>query len=575
MTKTTNAKIKYIAYTRKSTESEDRQVLSLNDQKKELSEMIERGRLQIVEAYLGDTGEYKGESQSAHKRGRPVFGHVMAQIESGKANGLLVWHVNRLARNASDGGLIVTLMDEGKLIEIKTPYKTYCNTPEDKFTLQLEFGMAKKSSDDNSVAVRRGLKTKVGMGWKPGVATIGYKNSKDPELKGKNDIMPDPERFDLVRKMWDLMLTGRYTRAELHRIAVNEMNLRTRPTKKCSGRPISRAHVYRMFTNPFYCGWFEYGALELQEDGTYTRPLHKGSHVPMVTEEEYDLVQKLLKQKGKPRPQKHRFAFTGLMRCGNCGAMITAEEKIKRQKNGNIHHYVYYRCTKRKDENCPEKAVPLTELSQQIDAVIEALTIPDDFQKWAIENLHVVRAQEAKGFEAIQEAKQKELLRTVNHLDQIFLKYTSPENIDGELIDEEEYRGMKQRLTQKKVELLNELERHGRTVDDWIEFSERTFNFARYASKWFTNGSMEEKRTIFSCLGSHLSIKGQKVDIKLRKPFAFIYEKLPEIEQEIAQVRTSPELQSAIHNEDSLALLASNSPTLRATRVWYPHFQAT
>ena len=162
--------IKYIAYSRKSTEGEERQILSLDDQKREIEEIERKDNLKVVERYLGSE---KGESQSAHKRGRPIFNHIMRQIEAGKAGGLLVWHPNRLARNAYDGGLIITLMDEGKLFEIRTPHRTYRNTPDDKFFLQLEFGMAKKSSDDNGVAVKRGLKTKVQMGLCPGRAPLG------------------------------------------------------------------------------------------------------------------------------------------------------------------------------------------------------------------------------------------------------------------------------------------------------------------------------------------------------------------------------------------------------------------
>ena len=178
--------IKYIAYSRKSTESEDRQVLSLNDQKREIEETERRENLKVPIKFLGDG---KGESQSAHKRGRPIFKRVLDNIEAGKANGLLVWHANRLARNASDGGRIITAMDEGWLLEVRTTSgRTYYNTPEDKFFLQLEFGMAKKSSDDNSVAVKRGLKTKLNLGWYPTRAPIGYLNSRNFEEKGQNYI---------------------------------------------------------------------------------------------------------------------------------------------------------------------------------------------------------------------------------------------------------------------------------------------------------------------------------------------------------------------------------------------------
>src|SRR3989338_6850867 len=340
--------IKYIAYSRKSTESEERQILSLDDQKREVEEIERRGNLKVVERYLGSE---RGESQTAHKRGRPIFNHIMRQIEAGKGNGLLVWHPNRLARNAYDGGLLITLMDEGKLFEIRTPHRTYHNTPDDKFFLQLEFGMAKKSSDDNSVAVKRGLKTKLQMGWYPSRAPLGYLNSKNFEEKGQNFIFKDPERFDTVKRMWSLMLTGNYTPPKILEIATNEWKFKTRTTKRFVGKPLSTSGIYRIFTNPFYCGMFEYGK---------PKQSYKGNHEPMVTEAEFDRVQKIMGREVKPRPKEHRFAFTGLMKCGNCGAMITAEEKIKRQKNGNVHHYVYYRCTKRKDKNCQQKAVKLS-----------------------------------------------------------------------------------------------------------------------------------------------------------------------------------------------------------------------
>ena len=372
MKKDTSSEIKYIAYSRKSTEGEDRQVLSLDDQKREIEDGIRRDHLNVVESYLG-TG--KGESFSAHKRGRPIFNRVMQHIESGKANGLLVWHPNRIARNAYDGGLVITLMDEGKLLEIRTPHRTYRNTPDDKFFLQLEFGMAKKSSDDSGVAVKRGLKTKIEMGWYPSRAPLGYLNtiSKD---RGSNEIVKDPERFEVVKRMWAMMLTGNYTPPGILKIVNDDWKFKTRAKRKTPGKPLSRSTIYEIFTNPFYYGFFEYGKPVKQ--------LYKGTHEAMITGEEFDRVQKLLGRDGRPRPQTHRFAFTGLMRCGNCGGMITAEEKLKRQLNGNVHHYVYYRCAKRKDESCPEKMVKLSDLMAQIDTVVEGLTISEKFKDWPL-----------------------------------------------------------------------------------------------------------------------------------------------------------------------------------------------
>ena len=459
--------IKYALYTRKSTESEDRQTLSLDDQKRELEIIEKQDNLKVVKRFAG---KENGESQSAHKRGRPKFGEVIKLIESGKVNGLLVWHPNRIARNAYDGGLIITLMDEGKLLEVKTPNKTYHNNADDKFWLQLEFGMAKKSSDDNGEAVQRGLKTKLQMGWFPGYAPLGYANTKNFEEKGQNKILKDPERFEMVRRMWDLLLTGNYNTAEIHRIATKEWNLRTRGSKRQPSKLLARSAAYRIFTNPFYYGWFEYGKPVKQ--------LYKGNHEPMITEEEFDRAQKILGKKGKPRPKTHRFAFTGLMRCGHCDAMITAEEKIKRQQNGNVHHYVYYRCTKQKDKDCPERTVELKELNTQIDTELDRFNISDKFNYWAIKYLHSLRETEASSHEQALEGKQKALMSVVKHLDNLSFKFTSTENINGELISDSDYQGVKTRLLKEKTALESQLKAQGKAIEDWLELSAHLISHA-------------------------------------------------------------------------------------------------
>lgn len=539
-------KIKFILYCRKSTDSEDRQILSLDDQEKELEVIEKREDLKIVERFGGNE---KGESQSAHKRGRPIFGYIMERIEAGKANGLLVWHPNRLARNAYDGGWIITAMDEGTLAEVKTSHRTYYNTPEDKFMLQLEFGMAKKSSDDNGVAVKRGLKTKVQMGWYPSRVPLGYLNTITRE-KGLNEIVNDPERFDMVKQMWNLMLTGNYTPPQILKIANEKWKLKSRPKRKHSGKSLNRSTIYGIFSNPFYYGWFEYGK---------PKQLYKGSHEPMITEGEFDQVQKLLGREGRPRPKEHRFAFTGLMKCGNCGSMITAEEKIKKQKNGKIHYYIYYHCTKRKSEDCFEKSIEIKELTAQIDNLIKNLTISDKFKDWAIKYLHEIRQNEAQSNEAILDNKQKSLLQTTRQLDNLLLKYTSPENENGRFITDQEYQSLKNRLLKEKANLESDLKMHGKKIEEWVELSEKTFNFAHYAKIWFSNGDMNTKRTIFSALGSHLILEGQKINAELHPYFNYIFEKREAVEQEILSVRTS---ENTYNKGQSTSILA-NCPILR------------
>lgn len=278
----------------------------------------------------------------------------------------------------------------------------------------------------------------------------------------------------------------------------------------------------------------------------------------MITEEEFDRVQFLLGRKGRPRPKTHIFAFTWLMRCGSCGAMITAEEKWKYQKNGNIHHYIYYRCTKKLNPNCTEKAVELKDFEKQVDEAIANITIPEKFKNWAIKYLHDVRKDEAKANEDSVAAKNRRYESIVKQIDNVMLTYTSPENINHELMTDEECLRLKANLLKEKNQIESELKSMGAKIEEWVELSERTFNFVRYARIWFERGDLETKRAIFACLGSHLVLKDKKVLITLKKPFSILFERLPKAANELKRLEPLKMPENKIKFEES----ASKFPIL-------------
>ncbi len=104
----------------------------------------------------------------------------------------------------------------------------------------------------------------------------------------------------------------------------------------------------------------------------------------MITHEQFDFIQAILGKKGKQRPKTHVFAFTGLMRCGECNARITCEEKVKRQKNGNVYRYIYYHCTKWVNPDCTQGSIEEEELKKQIKETLETLEIPPEFHDWGL-----------------------------------------------------------------------------------------------------------------------------------------------------------------------------------------------
>ena len=531
-----NTEIKYFGYCRKSSESEDRQVASIEDQKRELREYAAREGIGMIEIFE--------ESQSAYKIGRPMFGEMMSRIQRGDAQGILVWHPNRLSRNPVDGGLLIYSMDENALKEIRAPHKTYRNYSDDKFFLQLEFGMAKKDSDDKGSAVKRGFKGKLTKGWRPGPAPIGYRNIGEV---GDKTIVADPERFELIRKMWDLFLTGTYSVSKILDIATNEWGLRTTPKKRLGGKPLTMSHMYAIFNKPFYYRYFDWRNPETGE-----KELYKGEHPAIITEDEFNRGQILLGRKGKAQPKTREFAFTGLMHCGECDSMITAEEvhqiicgeckqkfssrhktvcpkcltDVSQMTNPKILKYIYYHCTKKKNPKCTQKSIRLEDFEKQFDTILGDVTIDDDYLRVALDYLKDRQELEVNDETTITKSLQDALNNCQTRINNLHKEYTSPQNADYGLYSPEEFKRYKGDLLKERLGFEQKLGGSQARIDHTNELSERTFNFCHFAQYHFNNGTLQKKKDIFANIGSNLTLMDQKIRVEALEPYMLIEKEL-------------------------------------------------
>ena len=515
-----NSIIKYFIYARKSTEDKERQILSLESQIEAMKQMIDRENLKIIKIFK--------ESKSAKEPDkRPVFTEMVVRIKCGEANGIICWKLDRLARNPDEAGKIIGMLQREEIKHIKTYEKDYY--PADNSVISfVEFGIANQFSRDLSKNVKRGIDKKAQMGWRPTLAPLGYLNSKT-KLKGEQDIFIDQERFDVVKQLFQLMITGHYTVPKLFEISNEKLKLTMPATKARPQRKLHLSQLYKILTNPFYYGWYEWP----KDSGSWI----KGNHKSMITEAEYDHIQTLLGGKAKPRPKTRRFAFTGIMRCGFCGAAITAEEKFKKSKSGKMLHYVYYHCTKKINPDCFEKSIEVNDFYRQVDAILEKITTPEKFKDWAIRFLHEIHKEESKTGELILENKQKAIQFITQQLDSLLIKYASPENMDNQLISAQDYQTLKSRLMKEKDALENQLDKET-NKNDWLELSKRSFNFTCYARIWFAKGDMEAKRSVFACLGSNHILELQKVALTLRKEYQIISNRLPMAKQELKRLES-------------------------------------
>ena len=480
---------KYIIYARKSSESEDRQMASIDSQVQELRKLASDLNLQVVDVL--------SESGSAKAPGRPVFNSLLNRIKTGKADGILCWKLNRLARNPVDGGEVSWMLQQGGLKHIQTFGRGY-HSSDNVIMMAVELGMANQFIRDLSVDTKRGLRAKAERGWYPTGSTLGY-DYNPFKHKGEKEIIEDPGRFPLVRKMFDLMLTGAYTPPRILEIATNEWGLRTK-----AGRKVARSTIYRMFNDPFYYGEFEY------PKGSSN--WFQGKHTKMITRAEFDQVQRLLGKKSSTRSKEHNFAFRGPISCGECGALVTAENKVKKQKNGITRYYTYYHCTKRKNPNCTQKCIEEKDLEQQIAEILKSIKIPPEFHTWAMSVLKEQNVIEARSNATVLMNQRREYDAVCSKLNNLIDLRAGGE------ITAEEFLSRKTVLTQEKARLELLVNDVHQRADEWFETADKYFTFAERAHDTFMSGSLETKKEILATLGSNLTLKDRKLNVQLPKP---------------------------------------------------------
>ena len=468
---------KYFIYARKSTDVEDKQVLSIEAQLVELRAYAKNESLQIIDELV--------EKQSAKTPGRKVFGDMLARIEAGEASGIIAWHPDRLARNSVDGGQIVYLLDQTHLQSLKFPTFWFENTSQGKFMLSIAFGQSKYYVDNLSENTKRGLRQKVRRGEFPGNAPVGYIN----DVRTKT-IVVDKQCSPLVVQAFELYAKGDQ---KLQNIADF---LATKGVTISGGLPLKKDQIKYMLTNPFYYGHFR-----------YCGEVYEGKHTPIVERKLFDAVQTVAEQRG--HTQKGTTApqiFCGLLRCATCSLSITAEKKIKHQKNGNTHEYVYYRCTrKHKSIVCKEPPITEPELAAQLADILQGYALPESWAK----QLETMLAEDER---KLTQTSSVFVANARNRLANLQSKLQRL--LDGYLdqdIDQLTYRAKQAELMSEKKSLDEQVSKHTLAANVWVEPMRQWLKQAVSLYETAKSGSFAEiKKALLQIDGLNLFLETKK-----------------------------------------------------------------
>ena len=303
----------YAIYCRKSSESEDRQVLSIDAQERELLELAKRNDLTVVKIFK--------ESMSAKDTGRPVLAEMLDYVKKGKAQGILTWKIDRLARNLVDGGAIIDMLQKGIIQSIRT-HDRICLPSDNVLMLAVEFGMANQYIRDLSVNVKRGNREKLSRGEWPNHAPFGYLNDKATKT-----IVVDMQKRKYVLRAFELYASGGHSYQDISNILYEE-GLRT-----SSGKKVYRSLIHRIILNPFYTGI-------MVRDGKY----YQGKHEPIISKQLFETAKQVSEDECRPRQKTLFFPLRGYLRCASCDCVLTASKK---------KGHDYYYCTNGK-QNCSE-----------------------------------------------------------------------------------------------------------------------------------------------------------------------------------------------------------------------------
>lgn len=473
--------MRYIIYARKSTESEDRQSLSIASQIIEMQEIAKREKLSVVKIFQ--------ESKSAKEPGRPIFNEMLKFIEKGNAEGILCWKIDRLARNPVDEGLIKWMLQKETIAQIKTFDREY--NPDDNVVIaSIEFSMANQYIRDLSKNVKRGLAEKVRRGEYPSYPPLGYIG--DPRTK-RMIVLEEEARH--IKEAFLLYNTGKWS---VQRIAdhLQKKGLRTR-----RGGIIYKGTLHRTLLNPIYCGMFR-----------WKEQLYNGTHEPIISKRIFDEVQrKMFPEKFLKREDKRKFAFRGLMVCGECGLKITAEIK---------KGHTYYRCTKSfGTKKCSQQYIREEDLIERIGEEMKKVRFDDEVLDLIVD----ASKEKYRHLQTEKSDTKDELKKTLETIDR--RKDLLVEKFIDNAIPREIYDKKFSQLSEERANAEEQLRNIKKNTADVIGGIETIAQFVKSAHDIFTQGDLEVKKEIAGILSSNFTLEDRKIAYcNLNEPFSWLVE---------------------------------------------------
>ncbi len=480
----------YFLYVRKSTDVEDKQVRSIEDQLSVLRKLAKEEGLDIREEFV--------EKQSAKTPGRPIFNKMLAKIQAGEANGIICWKLDRLARNPIDGGQISWILQKNIIQHIRTFERSYY--PQDNvLVMSVEFGMANQYILDLRTNTKRGLMEKVNRKEYPSLAPVGYINNTRTKL-----VEVDKKKAKVIQEAFEL-----YAKDGSRLEDISELFAKNKVYTR-SNKPFSRNKISWILSNPFYVGLFKYGG-----------ELYEGNHETIISKKLFDKVQTVLQRRAKPQREVwDPLPFCGLLKCGSCSMAITGGPRTKRQKNGNIHKYNYYHCSRKsKIIKCDQPTIREEELDKQLSEIILQFSLSENWSNALYEMSEKDRDNALNSVDHLTQNVKLEIKGITEKLQRLLTVYLEQD------IDREVYHVEKNILLSQKKSLEEKIEDLAHGEASWIKPLQDWLKEAVNAREIALSPSLNSKKILLQKIcGLNLSLKNREVHFTPQNQWASLKE---------------------------------------------------
>ena len=475
-------------YCRVSSKEQEREGFSIDAQSKLLRDHAEKHGFTVIEDFI--------DIETAKRSGRPQFNAMVAFLRkqakiksrSDACSVVLVEKTDRLYRNFKDWiGLDVDELDLEVHLVKEGEVLSRDSKSHQKFIHGIKVLMAKNYIDNLSEETKKGMLEKAEQGIFPTKAPLGYINV---ECAGRRVIQPDSVRAPMVTKLFELYATGNYSLLEITRMARAEGFVYRR-----KGDHIPKSAIHGILTNLVYTGDFLWGG-----------KLYHGSHEPLVSRELWDQVQQILTGKGNgcSHYQKHEWAFQGLVTCGTCGCVLTAERKKVK--------YVYYHCTGGRGK-CQEPYIREEELARQFGMALRAIQINESVLEWLAAALRASFKDEKVHHQQAITQLQAEYTRLQQRIDMMY-----DDRLDGN-ITAEMFERRHAEFNKRLQEIERDMQRHRNANYAYIEEGALLLDLAHHAADLYDVRPMNEKKAILQAVLSNSTYSGGKLHPVYRKPF--------------------------------------------------------